>query len=162
MVIPSKIFFTKGIGIHEEKLVSFEMALRDAKVSPYNLVSVSSILPPDAKIVTREEGLKYLHDGEVVFCVMAKNSTTDKTRKISSSIGLATPVGLHHHGYLSEYHATDESEETSGKHAEKLAEIMLKTLMDNQISLKTSSITACANGVDGKWTTTVALAIFVP
>ncbi|HJJ66696.1 MAG TPA: pyruvoyl-dependent arginine decarboxylase, partial [Methanocorpusculum sp.] len=28
MFVPSKVFFTKGVGVHKEKLVSFEMALR--------------------------------------------------------------------------------------------------------------------------------------
>ena len=55
MFVPSKVFFTKGVGVHKEKLVSFEMALRDAHVSPFNLVTVSSIMPPQAKIVSREE-----------------------------------------------------------------------------------------------------------
>jgi len=41
--IPSKIFLTKGVGRHREKLVSFEMALRDAKIASFNLVRISSI-----------------------------------------------------------------------------------------------------------------------
>ena len=51
------------------------MALRDAHVSPFNLVTVSSIMPPQAKIVSREEGLSELHAGEIVFCVMARGET---------------------------------------------------------------------------------------
>jgi arginine decarboxylase len=31
-MIPTKIFFTKGIGIHKDKLISFELALRDAGI----------------------------------------------------------------------------------------------------------------------------------
>lgn len=31
-MIPQKIFFTKGAGAHKDKLVSFEMALRDAGI----------------------------------------------------------------------------------------------------------------------------------
>ena len=57
MAVPEKVFFTKGTGVHKDKLVSFEMALRNAGLAPYNLVTVSSIMPPDAEIITREEGL---------------------------------------------------------------------------------------------------------
>ena len=162
MFVPSKVFFTKGVGIHQEKLVSFEMALRDAKVSPFNLVTVSSILPPDAKIVARDEGLSGLHAGEVVFCVMARDCTNTADEEIAASVGLAAPIGVHHHGYLSEYHSHGESEETAGAHAEKLADIMLKTLMDEKTEMKTSHIAASAKGKDGLWTTAVALAVFVP
>ena len=56
-MIASKIFFTKGVGQHKEKLQSFELALRDAGIAPYNLVRVSSILPPKCKIVSRKQGL---------------------------------------------------------------------------------------------------------
>jgi len=41
--------FTKGVGKHKEKLTSFEMALRDAKIAAFNLVSVSSIFPRAVK-----------------------------------------------------------------------------------------------------------------
>lgn len=162
MFVPSKIFFTKGVGIHAEKLVSFEMALRDAHVSPFNLVTVSSILPPDAEIVPREEGLTHLHPGEVVFCVMARECTDAADDSVAASVGLAVPLNVHHHGYLSEYHSHKESGEEAGAHAEKLADIMLKTLMDENTEMKTSHIVSSAKGKDGMWTTVVALAVFVP
>ena len=162
MVVPSKIFFTKGVGVHKEKLVSFEMALRNANVAPYNLVTVSSILPPDAMIIPREEGLKYLHPGEIVYCVLARECTDKDGEEVAASVGLATPVSIHHHGYLSEYHSHGESAETAGQHAEKLAEIMLKTLMTETTPMKTSNIASSARGSDGNWTTVISLAVFVP
>ncbi len=30
MFTPTRIFLTRGVGVHKEKLASFEMALRDA------------------------------------------------------------------------------------------------------------------------------------
>ena len=56
--IPKKVFFTKGFGRHKDFLQSFELALRDAGIAPYNIVTVSSILPPGCKIVAKEEGMK--------------------------------------------------------------------------------------------------------
>ncbi|MDE3091067.1 MAG: hypothetical protein KGJ80_16965, partial [Chloroflexota bacterium] len=35
--VPRKLFFTRGVGVHRERLVSFELALRDARISPFNL-----------------------------------------------------------------------------------------------------------------------------
>ena len=40
---PKKIFFTKGVGVHKDKLSSFEVALRSAGIEKCNLVYVSSI-----------------------------------------------------------------------------------------------------------------------
>ena len=51
--IPKIMFFTKGRGTHKDYLTSFELALRDASISDLNLVSVSSIKPPQCKIVTQ-------------------------------------------------------------------------------------------------------------
>jgi arginine decarboxylase len=42
ILISSKVFLTKGVGKHREKLQSFEMALRDAGIASYNLVRVPS------------------------------------------------------------------------------------------------------------------------
>src|SRR5207302_2033465 len=55
-MVPKKVFFTKGVGVHKEKLASFEMALRVAGLAHCNLVLVSSIYPPGCKIIPKEEG----------------------------------------------------------------------------------------------------------
>ena len=47
--IARNIFLTKGVGRHREKLTSFELALRDARIAEFNLVRVSSIFPLIAK-----------------------------------------------------------------------------------------------------------------
>ena len=88
---PERIFLTKGVGKHKERLTSFELALRDAGIAAQNLVRVSSIFPPNCKLINRAQGLKYLNPGEVVFAVVAENSTREPHRLVASSIGLAQP-----------------------------------------------------------------------
>ncbi len=63
-MIAKKVFLTKGVGKHREKLTSFELSLRSAGIAEFNLVRVSSIYPPAAKLVSRPEGLRYLKPGE--------------------------------------------------------------------------------------------------
>ena len=41
-LVPTKIFFTKGVGSHRDELRSFELALKDAGIEKLNLVHVSS------------------------------------------------------------------------------------------------------------------------
>jgi len=85
-MIPTKMFFTKGVGTHKDRLASFEAALRDAGIEKSNLVYVSSILPPSCKIVSREEGLKNLSAGQITFCVMARIETNEPNRLVSAAI----------------------------------------------------------------------------
>ena len=42
-LVAKKLFLTKGIGVHEDKLTSFEYALRDAGIEGTNIVLISSI-----------------------------------------------------------------------------------------------------------------------
>ena len=110
-MVPKKIFFTKGVGKHRERLTSFELALRDAGIAAQNLVRVSSIFPPQCKLVPRSQGLKYLSPGEVVFAVVAENSTREPHRLLAASIGVAIPADRNTYGYLSEHHSFGETED---------------------------------------------------
>jgi len=89
--LPTEVFLTKGVGRHKEKLASFELALRDAGIEKCNLVYVSSILPPNCKIISKEEGLKKLKPGQITYCVMARNETNEANRLVAASIGCAVP-----------------------------------------------------------------------
>lgn len=40
-MVPRRLFFTKGVGKHKERLTPFELALRDAGVAAHNLVRIS-------------------------------------------------------------------------------------------------------------------------
>jgi len=113
-MIPKRIFLTRGNGTHKERLTSFELALRDAGIAAQNVVRVSSIFPPHCKLISRNEGLKYLSPGEVVFAVVAENSTREPHRLIASSIGLAIPADRSTYGYLSEHHSFGEPDNVAG------------------------------------------------
>ena len=129
MYVPSKIFFTKGVGKHKDYLSSFELALRNAGIEICNLVSVSSIFPPGCKRISREEGLKYIQPGQVTFAVMARNSTNEPNRLIAASIGVAIPADESQYGYLSEHHPFGIKEKIAGDYSEDLAAQMLATTL---------------------------------
>src|SRR3990167_3972655 len=103
-MVPTKCFLTAGVGKHKEYLHSFELALRDAGIEKCNLVTVSSILPPKCKIISKEQGLKCLRAGELTYCVLARNSTNEPNRLTVSSIGMAIPAEPNQYGYISEHH----------------------------------------------------------
>lgn len=179
-LVPTKIFFTKGLGIHKDRLSSFEIALRNAGIEKCNLVYVSSILPPGCKVLSRSQGLKFLKDGQITFCVMARNDTNEPNRLISSAVGVAIPKDTSHHGYLSEHHAFGEKGEKSGEYAEDLAATMLATTIGIPFDpaqawderkqvyrasdhiFRTSHISQSTEGhKDGLWTTVIAVAVLI-
>lgn len=178
-MVPKKVFFTKGVGRHKERLASFELALRDAGIEKFNLVTVSSIMPPFCKIIPKEKGLSELSPGEVVYCVLARNETNENNRLIAASIGCAVPADSNAYGYLSEHHGFGDTEQKSGDYAEDLAASMLATTLGLEFDsdkawnereqeykssgkiIRTRNITQSAQGKDGIWTTVIAVAVFV-
>lgn len=179
-MLGTKLFFTKGVGRHKEYLTSFELALRDAGIEPLNIVTISSIMPPGCKRISREEGLKMLRPGQIAFTVMARQATNEPNRLIAASIGLAQPADPAMYGYLSEHHPVGETEEKAGEYAEDLAATMLATTLGIDFDpekawdereqiykasgkiFKTTNITQSAQGdKNGLWTTVLAAAVFV-
>ena len=181
MFVPTKMFFTKGVGRHKDYLQSFELALRDAGIEKCNLVTVSSIYPPNCKRIPKEEGLKLLQPGAITFCVMARNATNEPNRLIAASVGVATPADTSLYGYLSEHHPFGESDERAGDYAEDLAATMLATTLGLEFDpdtawderekmfkmsgkiIRTFNVTQSAEGDKrGIWTTVVATAVLLP
>jgi arginine decarboxylase len=180
MFVPSKIFFTKGVGVHKDRLASFELSLRKAGIEKCNLVYVSSIFPPNCRQISRTEGLKQLQPGGITYCVMARNDTNEPNRLVSSAIGLALPSVSEEYGYLSEHHAYGETEKKTGEYAEDLAATMLATTLGIEFDvnaawsereqtykasgkiIKTKNTCQSAEGdKNGLWTTTIAVAVFL-
>jgi arginine decarboxylase len=178
--IPKKMFFVKGVGTHKDKVASFESALRMAGIETYNLVYVSSIFPPNCKIISSSAGLKLVKPGQIVFCVMAREETNEPNRLISSAIGLAVPTQKDQYGYLSEHHAYGETARVSGDYAEDLAATMLATTLGipfdpyqawderkkqykvSKHSFLSRHICQSAEGhKKGLWTTVIAAAILI-
>jgi arginine decarboxylase len=168
------------VGVHKDRLTSFEIALRKAEIAAFNLVCVSSILPPGCKIISKEHGIKCLRPGQITFCVMARSDTNEPNRLIAASVGLAVPADPEAYGYLSEHHSCGETEEKAGDYSEDLAASMLASIMDIEFDadkdwderkqefqasgkiIRTRNITQSAEGnKDGLWTSVVAAAVYI-
>lgn len=181
VLVPKYMFLTKGVGVHREKLASLELALRNAGIAPFNLVKVSSIFPPNCKLIPKSKGTRMLRKGQVVFTVLSENSSNEPYRLISASIGLAIPKKRDIHGYLSEHHSFGQTAKVAGEYAEDLAAFMLASTLgvpfdpdknydENKEAWKISGYEVITRNItqtakcdkNGKWTTVVAAAVFVP
>jgi arginine decarboxylase len=128
-MVPRRVFFTKGVGKHKHELQSFELALRDADIEQCNLVYVSSIIPPNCTIVTKEKGIKELNAGEITYVVMSRNSTNEPNRLIGAAVGIAVPKDRSNYGYISEHHSFGVTVKKLEDHTEDLAATMLATTL---------------------------------
>ncbi len=179
MFVPKKMFFTKGVGHHRYELRSFEMALRDAGIEKCNLVYVSSIYPPDCKMISRAEGIKEIVPGMITFAVMARSTSNEPRRLVASSIGCALPSNTSDYGYLSELHTFGKTEKEVGDEAEDLAAAMIATTYGIEFDedkswdekeesfrlhdkiYKTMNVTQSAVVEKGGFTTTIAAAVLL-
>lgn len=180
MLVPKAIFFTNGVGVHKDRLSSFELSLRDAGIEKANLVTVSSIFPPRCKELSRKEGEKLIKPGQIVHCVLARQDTNEPNRLIAASIGVARPADPNMYGYLSEHHSYGETAKTAGDYAEDLAATMLATTLGIEFDpekawsereqvfkmagniLRTRHVVQSAEGHKrGIWSTVVALGVFI-
>ena len=179
-MVPKRVFFTKGVGRHKHELQAFELALRDADIEQCNLVYVSSIIPPNCKIISKEKGVKELRAGEITYVVMSRNSTNEPNRLIGAAIGVATPKDRSHYGYISEHHCFGLIGKKLEDYTEDLAATMLATTLGLEFDpdkawdtrkrqykmsgriVRTQSIAQTAEGdKNGLWTTVVAAAVFM-
>jgi arginine decarboxylase len=177
---PKRMFFTKGAGFHRNKLESFELALRGAGIEKCNIVRVSSIFPPDCKIVSKKLGINTLKAGQITFAVLSEACTNEPNRLISAAIGLARPKDKTQYGYISEHHAFGETMKKSADFAEDLAATMLASTLGIELDPDTAwderkqvykvgqrqfvsrSISQSARGnKNGLWTTVLACAVML-
>jgi arginine decarboxylase len=174
------MFFTKGVGYHRNKLQSFELALRSAGIEKCNLVYVSSILPPDCKIISKDSGINLLKAGQITFVVLSRADTNEPNRLISAAIGLAQPKNNRQYGYISEHHAFGETMKKSADFAEDLAATMLASTLGiemdpnvawderkqaykvgNKLFVSRSIAQSARGHKNGLWTTVVASAVML-
>lgn len=180
ILVPKKMFLTKGVGTHKEELRSFELALRDAGIEKCNLIRVSSIIPPNVKTISKNEGLKELIPGMLTFAVLARCSNSEPHRLIAASIGGAIPADPNTYGYLSEHHAYGQTEEAAGRYAEGLAAVMLASTLGLELDeekswdekkeffkisdkiVKTTNTTqSTVVGTNGWYSSVIAAAVFL-
>ena len=177
--VPKQVFFTQGTGVHREKLMSFELALRDAGIQKQNLVRVSSIYPTSCEIIPKDQGLPKLKAGQITFVVLAESATQEENRLACAGIGLAVPRD-HEHGYIAEHHGFGMTKEKTEDLVEDLAATMLATTlgvpfdpdkawdereqqyrMSGEI-IKTESFVVVAPGAEGPlWTSVISAAVFI-
>lgn len=96
---PKRFFITKGKGVGSTSLVAFDEALRIAGLGDYNLLRISSILPPNVA----EVGEVTLTKGSLLPVVYGYKISSEKGSVISAAIAVAIPEDWREVGVIMEY-----------------------------------------------------------
>jgi arginine decarboxylase len=180
-IVPTKFFFTKGVGVHEKDMRAFEEALRDAGIHTCNLIKTSSIIPPGCKRISLEDGMKLIPAGQITFAILAQSQTNEPGQIITAGIGMAQPKDKTQYGYLTEV------ESAIGRTEEDVEQDVIEMAIENLVTewdpkfdgekvykkgkknysikgrdISVDSVVASAKGAEkNQFTVVVAVAVFI-
>jgi len=110
--IPYEYFITKGKGESEAgseglpyETGSYDAALSNAGIENVNVIEYTSVMPTNARQISKQEGLSRIQWGEVLECIKAQ-SNGKKGTKISAAVITTTvinPKGEYLGGFACEY-----------------------------------------------------------
>ena len=128
--IPYEYFITKGKGESSAgseglpyETGSYDAALNVAGIENTNVIEYTSVIPTEAKEISREEGLKRLNWGEVLECIKAQ-SNGKRGSKISAAVMTTTiidPKGKYLGGFACEYSGSGTKSDAENSLAESIA-----------------------------------------
>ena len=155
MFLPKEFFVTSGIGMDRSELNAFDLALKGAGVSECNLVTVSSILPPDPIEIDPVK----ITPGTITFCVMTRmDGGSGETIGAGLGYGICEKDGVkfglvsEHHGYHSETYLKKILKDKLNR----MAEIRDVKLFDSKFCFKSTEVKS------GLFGTVVVLLVYVP
>jgi len=165
-LVPKYAFFVAGTGQHTDRLRAFEKALLSAGPIAHNLVAVSSILPAGCEIINPNKGFRKLRQGQITFCVMARQDTNEPNAYASAAVGVVKVKDKKQIGYISEYHGDAPGKNAAERITKRLAiemfEAKFNTSIQNlDIEVVKSTTASIKQPGNRSWVSAVALCIFV-
>ncbi len=146
--------------MHVEKIVAFHNALKSAGIEKFNLVKVTSILPPGCEIVEKGNAIFSLSPGSIVHCVMIEDYCR-KGEKSAIALSVAYLKESDKVGCVAEYKAKSlkEAKERSSICAKEMLKAIYEGIDEKDIMEKTEGIEI--EGVD-TWVCGVVALVFAP
>jgi arginine decarboxylase len=82
------IRISKGIGNGPTELSAFDQALVHANIANFNLIYLSSVLPPNSNVITNEQNIKPEGEwGDRLYLVMAQMRTIQRNQEAWAGVG---------------------------------------------------------------------------
>ena len=135
MITPQYYTIVSGRGESKYRLVAFDKALLDAGIGDYNLVKVSSIIPPGC---TFRETID-LSKGSILYVAYAAK-TVQEGQLGSTAVAIAIPIDSDKNGVI--------FEDSSDNNAENIVRDMCQEAMLNR-GLSISNIKCSSMAIEG-------------
>jgi arginine decarboxylase len=104
------IQISEGVGVGPTELSAFDQALVKAGVANFNLIYLSSVLPPGSKVqITKEPKPPEGNWGDRLYVVMAQKRTLQRNQEVWAGIGWMQDAKTSH-GLLVEHEGHSEAE----------------------------------------------------
>lgn len=89
-----KVILIAGASSAAQPLAAFDYALRKAGIADFNLIKVTSIVPPGVEIRALQEGAHpVLGEGRMVPTIYAREDSSDKDAVFSAAVGVGVATG---------------------------------------------------------------------
>jgi len=82
-----EIVITNGKGEGETEISAFDKALLDAGIANYNLITLSSIIPKDSKVIIKRINWNDKEYGNKLFVVLSENIEIRKNKEAWAGLG---------------------------------------------------------------------------
>ncbi len=147
--LSGNVYLCAGVGRGYTLLTAFDQALRKAGVGDYNLLKVSSILPPNARILKTID----IPKGSLLPIAYGTISSTNNGEIISAAVAVAIPVNegdigviMEVSGYISEEKAR-EAVKKMAEEAMNYRSIQIKNILIKSASAIVEGPTSVFAGV---------------
>ena len=120
-----KIIITYGVGEGNTEISAFDSALLDAGINNYNLIKLSSVIPPESIVKVKKINFNLGKPGERLYVVISERG--EKTKGKEAWAGLGWVLGKNNKTGV-----FVESQASSSKKLENLIEKTLKDLKKNR------------------------------
>lgn len=104
------ITVTKGIGIGPTKIAAFDAALFNAGIADFNLIRLSSIIPPDSEISIQKYTKNDLDFGNKLYLVYASEIQSEVGKAAWAGIGWVRATDASGKGLFTEHEGHSEEE----------------------------------------------------
>ena len=144
-----KYKLTSGVGKGIYQLVAFDAALIGAGISNYNLLKVSSILPPASQ---KEEHISVVEGSPLLIAYGAISSNT-LGEKIAAAVGVGIPVNPKQVGVIMEFAGKCSADEAK----KQVVDMVRIGMLNHGIPYKEIE-TSCVEAVvsDDKWVSVIS------
>jgi len=164
MILPKKAYLNAGSGSGFYALYAFDRALQDAEIHNFNIVKVTSVLPPGAQIFKNKRPGSYeLLPGAIAFSVLSKFTSSDVVSVnnigiIAAAVSVALPVNRNEVGMFFEASGYGDQ-----MHYQRIAvEMAEKAMSDRGLKIaKIDYISAEIELKEGEYAAVVASAILI-